>query len=168
MALGEFSRWIAPMDAGVMSFSSITARRAATLIAVVAIALLPTASLATPQVTVSDGWIRALPGTLPAGGYFKLHNGSGTSISLVGASSPACGMLMLHKSDTMNGMAEMSDVERVDVAAGGTIAFAPGGYHLMCMDPKALHPGGKISVTLSFSNGMHVTSDFAVRNAAGH
>jgi copper(I)-binding protein len=142
------------------------ARRAAFVAA--ALVLLAPASFATAIVTVSDGWIRALPGTLPAGGYFKLHNGGATAIALVGASSPACGMLMLHKSDTMNGMAEMSDVERVDIAAGSTIAFAPGGYHLMCMDPKALHPGGKISVTLSFSNGTHITVDFAVRNAAGH
>jgi copper(I)-binding protein len=142
------------------------ARRAAA--AVTALMLLSPVSFAASAVTVSDGWIRALPGTLPAGGYFKLHNGGATAIALVGASSPACGMLMLHKSDTMNGMAEMSDVERVDIAAGSTIAFAPGGYHLMCTDPKALHPGGKISVTLSFSNGTHITADFAVRNAAGH
>jgi copper(I)-binding protein len=119
------------------------ARRAALVAA--ALVLLVPASLAASTVTVSDGWIRALPGTLPAGGYFKLH-----------------------KSETMNGMAEMSDVERIDIAAGGTIMFAPGGYHLMCTDPRALRPGGKISVTLSFSNGTHVTSDFAVRNAAGH
>ncbi len=60
----------------------------------------------------------------------------------------------------------MSDVSSVDVAAGGTLAFAPGSYHLMCMDAN-LKPGIKAPVTLHFKSGASVTADFAVRNAAG-
>ena len=124
------------------------------------------AAAAQPTVTVSDGWVRALPGRLPAGGYFTLHNPTGKTLTLQSASSPACGMLMLHKSATMSGMASMDNVETVAVPAGGTLQFAPGGYHLMCMEPK-LKRGDTISVTLIFAGGTKVTADFAVRGATG-
>jgi copper(I)-binding protein len=121
------------------------------------------------SVTVSDGWIRALPGKAPAGGYFTLANDSGRQIVLTGASSPVCGMLMLHKTETESGMASMSDVVRIPIAVGAHLSFAPGGYHLMCMDPTvAVEPGNKVPVTLIFSDGTKLTSEFAVRNATGH
>src|SRR5580704_11403044 len=83
--------------------------------------------------TVTDGWIRALPANVPSGGYFTVSNDSGRHVALTGASSPACGMLMLHKTDTAGGMASMSDVADVPIAPGTKLRFAPGGLHLMCM-----------------------------------
>jgi copper(I)-binding protein len=62
----------------------------------------------------------------------------------------------------------MEDVSSVEVAPRATLKFAPGFYHLMCMDPSpALNPGAHAAVTLIFSDGTKVTSQFAVRNAAG-
>jgi copper(I)-binding protein len=120
------------------------------------------------DITVSDGWFRALPAKLPSGGYFSLHNGGARSVTLTGASSPACGMLMLHKSDAMNGMSGMSDVENVLVAAGDTVRFAPGGYHLMCTDPTlAMRAGATVPVTLEFVGGTKISADFAVKDAKG-
>ena len=132
------------------------------------LALLTAPALALPAVTVTNAWLRALPGGLPAGGYFTLHNPTTKTLTLRAASSPACGMVMLHKSETMSGMASMANVDTVDVPAGGTLEFSPGGYHLMCMQPKAsLKPGSKASVTLVFVGGDKVTTEFAVRGANG-
>jgi copper(I)-binding protein len=130
--------------------------------------LMVAAATATAPVTISDAWIRALPASVPSGGYFALRNGSDKSVTLTGADSPACGMLMLHKSQNTGGMSGMADMAQVVVPAGGEVRFAPGGYHLMCMDAKAvLKPGAKVPVTLQFADGAKVTSPFAVRNAAG-
>lgn len=119
-------------------------------------------------VTVTGGWIRALPGNAPAGGYFTLTNDSGHRIVLTGAESPVCGMLMLHKTETESGMASMSGVTSIPIAVGGHVTFAPGGYHLMCMNPTAaVEPGNKVPVTLIFEDGTKVTSEFAVRGATG-
>ena len=127
------------------------------------------AHAAPSAVTISDAWIRALPGSTPSGGYFTLKNAGDTAVSLTGATSPACGMLMLHKSDMMGGMAHMDMVDSVDVPAHGSLSFTPGGYHLMCMDPPApLKPGTSVPVTLQFKGGASLTAPFAVRNAAGH
>ena len=136
--------------------------------AMAALALLIFATPAKGAVAVGDGWIRLLPAGLPAAGYFNLHNGGEESVSLTGASSPACGMLMLHRSKNTGGTMRMEDVSSVEVAPRATLKFAPGFYHLMCMNPSpALKPGAHVAVTLVFSDGTKVTSDFAVRNAAG-
>ena len=121
------------------------------------------------SVTVTGGWIRALPGKTPAGGYFTLSNDSGRRMVLTDASSPACGMLMLHKTDTESGVASMNDVTAIPIAVGAHVSFAPGGYPLMCMDPAAaIAPGNKVPVTLIFSDGTKVTNAFVVRGATGH
>lgn len=120
------------------------------------------------QVTISDAWIRALPAPSPSGGYFTMKNTSAADITLTGAKSPACGMLMLHLSKEMGGMSSMEDVTSVPVPAGGEVRFAPGGYHLMCMDPTAaIKPGGSVPVTFKFADKSEATANFAVRNAQG-
>ena len=129
---------------------------------------LATAPVAASGLSLQDGWFRALPGTLPAGGYFTVHNAGTKTAVLTGAESPACGMLMLHKSDNKGGMAGMDMVSSVAVPAGGGVNFAPGGYHLMCMDAKpVLKPGATVPVTLTFQDGGRLTENFAVRNASG-
>ena len=129
--------------------------------------LFPACAFAAP-VQVSDAWIRALPAGLPAAGYFTLHNTSPKEVALTSAASPACGMLMLHKSSEAGGMGSMEDVQSVAVPAGGTVKFAPGGYHLMCMSPAAsLKPGASVGVALGFSDGSKVAAAFAVKNAQG-
>jgi copper(I)-binding protein len=120
------------------------------------------------DVTIQNAWIRALPSSVPSGGYFTLHNGSARDVILTGAQSSACGMLMLHKSEDTGGMSSMADVPEINVPAGGTLKFTPGAYHLMCMDAKpAIKPGAKVPVTLTFKDAPSMTVEFAVRNAAG-
>jgi copper(I)-binding protein len=120
------------------------------------------------DLTVTNAWIRALPANLPDGGYFTIRNSGPRDVALTGAQSPACGMLMLHKSSDTSGMDTMSDMESVPVPAGATVSFAPGGYHLMCMDPKpAIKPGAKVPVALQFDNGTSLAVTFAVKNARG-
>lgn len=134
----------------------------------VAAALLFATPAAAAEVQISDAWIRALPPPAPSGGYFTLRNTGKAEITLTGAKSPACGMLMLHRSKEMGGMSSMEDVASVPVPAGGEIRFAPGGFHLMCMDPtSAIRPGGSVPVTLQFSDRTEATANFAVKNAQG-
>jgi periplasmic copper chaperone A len=126
------------------------------------------ASAGAAEVQISDAWIRALPPPAPSGGYFTLRNTGKLEISLIGAKSGACGMLMLHRSKEMGGMSSMEDVSSVPVPTGGEIRFMPGGYHLMCMDPtRAITPGASVPVTLQFSDKMEATANFTVKNAQG-
>ena len=122
----------------------------------------------TSTLRVEAPWMRALPGTVPAGGYFILHNDGKAQVTLTGAQSPACGMLMLHLSENNGGMSSMRHVDSIDVVPGGVLEFKQGGYHLMCMQPgPAIKPGASVPVTLTFKDGAKVTADFPVRDATG-
>jgi copper(I)-binding protein len=135
---------------------------------IMAAALFAAPAFAASSVTVTDAWFRALPANLPDGGYFTLHNGSTKPLTLTGAESPACGMLMLHKSGEASGMSSMSNVTKIDVPVGGTLSFAPGGYHLMCMNPTALmKQGSTVPATLDFADSSKIAAPFAVRSATG-
>ena len=115
---------------------------------------------------VTDPWFRALPGKLPAGGYFTAQNNTRHDVAITGVSSDACGMLMIHQSSNKGGMSSMDMMMRVTVPAGGKIAFAPGGYHLMCENPK-MKIGTKVPVVLQLSDGTAVAVGFVVRGASG-
>ena len=138
------------------------------LFEIAAVALLIAMPAHAGSVTVNGGWFRALPANLPSGGYFTLHNGGAQTVTLTGAESPACGMLMLHKTENKGGTGMMMDMPTIAVPAGNDLAFSPGGYHLMCTGPKAaMKPGATVPVTLDFANGSKVSANFAVKNARG-
>jgi len=116
------------------------------------------------DLVLSGGYMQTTIPAVPAAGYFTLENKGETDRELVGASSPGCGSVMLHKSEEVNGVSTMGHVDSVPVPAHNSITFAPGGYHLMCMSPTAsLKPGSSVPVTLTFKNGGTVTGDFPVR-----
>jgi periplasmic copper chaperone A len=56
------------------------------------------------------------------------------------------------------------------VPANGTVAFSPGGYHVMLMQPKhAVNPGDKVVVTFELSDGSKLPITFVAKaaNATG-
>jgi len=133
----------------------------------------PTLRLATQAgvpsaLEVSDGWFRMLPLSVPSGAYFTLRNTGTKAATLTGADSPACGMLMIHQSGNHAGTSAMMEMAAVAVQPGAQVRFAPGGYHLMCMNARpVLKLGARVPVTLHFRDAAPVTALFEVRDAAG-
>ena len=120
------------------------------------------------ELTVSGAWMRFIMPSVPAAAYFRLSNGSARPRVLVGADSPACGMLMLHESLVQNGMDRMVMLKSIQVPAHGHVDFAPGHYHLMCMAPsKGMSPGQSVTISLRFADGERVMARFTVRGATG-
>jgi hypothetical protein len=118
-------------------------------------------------VTVEKPWMRFIIKSRPAAGYFTLRNNTGSAVDLTGASSSACGMVMLHQSQEENGVEKMQPVKSITVPAHGTVRFAPGGYHLMCMSPgSSMKVGADVPVTLKFADGNPITAQFPVKGAA--
>ncbi len=128
---------------------------------------------ATPTSTslrAKNAWIRWLPANLPAAGYVAIENDGGAPARLTGASSPDYGRVMLHRSQTVNGVEKMTMVASMDIPAQGKAALAPGGYHLMLSEPThPIKPGDTVRVTLRFAGGLSLQADFPVRpaNASG-
>ena len=112
------------------------------------LALLCPAVAQAADVTASKPWMRYLLPSLPAAGYVMLRNAGDAEQTITAATSPACGSLMLHDSQDNGGTAMMMDVPSITVPAGGSVALSPGGYHLMCMQPK-MKAGDTVTITLT-------------------
>ncbi|MFX1695477.1 copper chaperone PCu(A)C [Paraburkholderia sp. A1RO-5L] len=96
-----------------------------------AAASLPAFAASSGAMMVSDCRIRSMPGDVPSGGYFKLMNMGDKPVDLESVSADAFGMSMLHQTQTTGSTSKMVMVDKVTVPANGTLAFAPGGYHVM-------------------------------------
>jgi copper(I)-binding protein len=125
-------------------------------------------ALAADKVAVEQPWMRFIIKARPAAGYMTLRNEGDKPATLTAASSPACGMLMLHQSKRKNGIDSMQHMTGVSIPPHGTVTFAPGGYHLMCMQPQnTMQIGKSVPVTLTFANGSKVTAQFPVKGPGG-
>lgn len=94
----------------------------------------------------------------PAAVYFTLTNGGSEDLFLRGAEVAGAQSASLHSSSEFGGQMTMTEVIQVQVPAGETVEFAPGGNHVMVMGlPEGLEPGGEIAVTLSFLRGTEIT-----------
>ena len=62
----------------------------------------------------------------------------------------------------------MAMVASVPVPPHGSLNFAPGGYHLMCMQPTGplLTHSGTENVTLHFANGATLSAPFTIEGVA--
>lgn len=117
-------------------------------------------------VDVTGCWIRALPSPAPSAGYFVVRNKGKRAVALTGASSPAFGMVMLHKSIESGGMSKMVMEHKIPVPAGGSVAFKPGSYHAMMEKPvHELVVGSTLKLELQLASGETVQTACLVRPA---
>jgi periplasmic copper chaperone A len=118
------------------------------------------------SIQVKDAWIRWLPANVPSAGYMTLINTGTVAGVLVSAASPDFGEVSFHESLTKNGMSEMVAVSTLTVKPQSSLRFAPGGYHMMLMQPKrALQPGDRVLIKLRFADGQSLEVPFEVRGA---
>ncbi|MET0616252.1 MAG: copper chaperone PCu(A)C [Luteibacter sp.] len=123
-----------------------------------------------PAVEASAGWIRVLPGSLPAGAYVHFENRTPGSLRIIGAESADYGEAMIHRSSTEGGMGRMEMVDSVALPPNGKLDFTPGGYHVMLTEAK--HPvktGDHLTITFELSDGRKLPVSFVARpaNATG-
>ena len=137
---------------------------------IAAVMLLPLAGCdagSKDQEPVTGAWVRlpAVSGR-PGAAYFDLHGGpSGTT--LVGVASGAAERAELHESmQGSGGMMTMAPIEQVAVPAGGTVAFAPGGKHVMLYGlSDTLRAGETAPLTFRFADGAQVQTRATIVSA---
>lgn len=104
---------------------------------------------------LTQGEIRVpMPGRTVTAGYFTLQNTTNETLELVAATSPAFTQIELHQHIEQDGMMRMVEVASVELSAGATVIFQPGGLHLMLFEPlQPLNAGDTLPVTLHFADG---------------
>lgn len=122
------------------------------------------ASVTAGDLTIERAWSRATIGAeRPGALYLTIRNHGAADDALIGVSTPAAAMPMLHETVVEDGVVRMPHVASMPVPAGGTAALEPGGFHGMLMDlSAALETGGSFPVTLLFESGVEATLDVAV------
>ena len=131
---------------------------------ILALTLVPAASEAA-GVSVRDAWVReSPPGVAMMAGYMALRNNTSRSQVLVAASSPDFETVMIHRTIDKDGMAGMEHAPQIELSPNASLLFAPGGYHLMLLNPKrTLRAGDPVVINLKFRGGLVLPVAFEVR-----
>jgi len=118
--------------------------------------LLFAAMLAVPLVaqaadlSVSDAFSRASPGSSPGVAYLTIHGGDQAD-RLLSVSSPRAPKVEMHTMSMQGTVMRMREIEAIDVPAQGTVILAPGGLHLMLVGlASPLKTGETLPLTLKF------------------
>ncbi len=103
--------------------------------------------------TVSDAWVRAAPpGMAMLAGYATVHNPTGQPLTINTLITDDFGFAEIHRSEEVDGMMRMRELESVVIPAGGSHRFEPGGDHMMLMQPRRQFAVGDV-VELSLCCG---------------
>ena len=115
---------------------------------------------------VSEPWARAVPAAAPvAAGYLVIRNRSGIDDRLLEARSAAAQRVEIHEMRHEQGVMRMRLMENgLPLPRGKPVALAPGGYHLMFIDPgDDFVEGRQVRVTLVFERAPPMEVDMEVR-----
>jgi copper(I)-binding protein len=116
-------------------------------------------------VSVRDAWVReSPPGAAMMAGYLALRNNTSQSQVLVAASSSDFETVMIHRTIVKDGMAGMVHAPQIELSPNASLLFAPGGFHLMLLNPKrTLRAGNRVDIYLEFRGGLVLPVAFEVR-----
>jgi periplasmic copper chaperone A len=119
---------------------------------------------------VESAWIREAPAAATSlAGYAVFSNVGSKPVSLVSAQSAAFTRIELHESVTENGISKMRAIDKLEIAPGAKVEFAPSGKHLMLINPKpGLKSGDAVAIKIKDSNGCETTAQFKVSSDAAN
>lgn len=119
------------------------------------------------NVTISNARVVMAPVSgNPAAVYFDLSYSGPAGVTLDAVDVEGAGMTMIHDYAESAGKMQMVMIDAVPLAQGTPVSFAPGGLHVMAMDPSgALKAGGTTKVKLTLSDGSGISVDVPVRSA---
>lgn len=125
------------------------------------LAALSVASAAHAAPRAEAAWTRPAAQGQTGVGFMVLKNPDARADALVAVESPLARTVQIHQSSVSGGMASMKQLGRVALPAGGEVAFAPGGYHLMLIGlTKGVKAGDAVPATLTFASGAKVKVSF--------
>ena len=106
------------------------------------------------QVVLVDGYVRAMPATVPnSAAYITIEN-HGDATRLVAVDAPFATEAQLHTLIEENGMIKMRQVEGFDIDSHGSLVLSESGNHIMLMGLKQpLVIDSNVKLLLRFANG---------------
>lgn len=135
-------------------------------LAVLLFAVLAKPAFAVSKLEVADGWIRsAPPGATALAGYGTLVNRSDAMITIVGVRADGFAEASLHETIVDGDVSRMQPLATLVIEAGGSIAFRPGGKHIMLMQPMIeAVAGAPVTLHFKLADGSETVTSFIVRD----
>jgi periplasmic copper chaperone A len=133
--------------------------------------LLCTAASAAERLVAENAWVPWAPPAIQVqAAYMTIVNHSHDDVLIVGVESPDYERAELHASTTRKGVSEMHSLAQVPVPAHTTVAFAPGGMHIMLINPKRTYTvDDRVRVVLRLQGGERIeTSAPILRRQRAH
>lgn len=126
--------------------------------------------IATDEISVSNAWINeAPPGVRVLAAYLTISNEGTADIDLTGVASEVFAKVEMHMTKMENGVASMHRQKRINIPAGSSFSFSPGGYHLMLFNPlTSMQSDAMVPLDLTFSNGHTLRVHAVVRRGDDH
>jgi hypothetical protein len=120
-------------------------------------------------VELTDAWAGSMPPSADTAAiYLTIDNGSSHAVRIVEVVSPRCGGVELHESsldDQQIMRMRPASEEALTIERGGTLAMAPGSFHVMCLDVRdPFDVGDEFEITVDFDDGSTVTQRVPVEN----
>lgn len=141
------------------------------LSAVLLYSMAPLVSMAAEPVALvlSDAWVRALPPGQPnTAAYLVVTNSGGSTVTIVGASTAIADKAEIHTTREVDGLQRMEQLMQLQVGPGQSLAFAPGGTHLMLLGLRQMPvQGDEVRLCLQLAGGDEVCTITDVRKSAG-
>ena len=117
-------------------------------------------------ITIGHPYARATAAGQPTGGGFLKFSNAGPADKLLSVSADVSKSVELHEMKMEGDVMKMRQVDGVELAAGKTVEFKPGGYHVMFVGLKApLKAGEKFPAKLKFEKAGEVEVTFNVEAA---
>ena len=105
-----------------------------------------------PDVLIDNARVRALiPGQDKTVAYMDVHNRTGSAVTLTGARADTVRAMEIHTTRMDDGVMRMRRLKTVEIPAGETLRFEPGGRHLMLFGVRSLDT--ELPVQLEFTDG---------------
>ena len=146
----------------------IAARLTAAVLIVALLAVSGCEEEYTPVLSATDlAIIAPIPGKRTSVAYVTLHNNSDQDVVLNSASSPGFANVEIHETVIVDDVAQMNRIDPLPIAANSSLAMAPGGKHIMLMNPQRNYdPGDQVTLELHYNHGELLLLQAPMQNRA--
>lgn len=116
------------------------------------------------DVSVEEGYVRAMPPGQPVSAAFMTLSNAGKQVrTVVAFSTPVAARAELHRSVREGDQVRMEELAQLTIAPGEQVKLAPGGLHLMLIGmQRSPSPGDEVSVTVQFQDGEKIEARLPV------
>jgi copper(I)-binding protein len=142
----------------VRSFARSTA-----LLSLLALLLLPTTATASDLV-IANAWASLPEAWENSSVYFVIQSKSKKTRTIVGASGSCCDFIEILRAVLKDGAMDSEKQDKIDIPAGGAVAFVPRGLYLNLAGLESLEVGETVTIELEFADGEKLEFDAVGRD----